>query len=107
LADGGRRQSGVEALASERRVGLALGIDDGPDVLQELGEVFLAAFPTSGGEGIDLRTSGVEFAEPLANGDAVPAQLLFDLSLSADPKRRTVRAMNSRRAEPRREAAVS
>lgn len=52
FADGLGREPGVEPLGSEGRIGLALGVHQGADVGQEVGQVLLAALTTAAGEGI-------------------------------------------------------
>ena len=67
----------------EGGVGLALAIDEGLDVVQQVGQVFLGAFASPQAEGIDAAdAAGRVRAVPLRMVHPVPAQFAFGLALA-------------------------
>ena len=50
-------------------------IDDGLDVVEQLGEVFFGAFAAAPSKGIDAADAAGQFVHPFADGHAVPTQL--------------------------------
>jgi hypothetical protein len=73
--DLGGGQPGVQALRLERRVGLALPIDEGFDVTEQMGQVFFGAFAPPQTKGIGAADAGGQLVHPFADGHAVPPQL--------------------------------
>jgi hypothetical protein len=71
------RQACVEAGRFELRVGLALPVDDGSDILQEGRQVVFGSFAAAGTTGIQTRDPALQFVDALANGLAIPAQFAF------------------------------
>lgn len=82
-SDFGGTQSGVEALRLERRVGLALPVNEHLDVFQEMGQVVLGGFTTARGDVIFYRLAGFEFAEAFADRGAIPTEFALGSALSA------------------------
>jgi hypothetical protein len=66
LAHDGGTEPGMEALRPEAGVGLALAIDDGPDVLRQVGQALLGPQPPPLGEGIEAGNATVQLMQPLA-----------------------------------------
>jgi hypothetical protein len=67
-------QPRVQPLSLEGRVGLALPIDDGLDVAEQIGEVFFGAFASAQAKSIDAADARGQLVHPFANSHPVPAQ---------------------------------
>ena len=82
----GRCQAGIQAGGAELGVGLALAIDDGLDIRQEVGEMLFGALPPTQGKGIDTDHAAVEFAHTFANGHPPPPQFARGALLPTRPQ---------------------
>src|SRR5262249_49412553 len=85
-ADLGGRQPGVQPLAGEGRVSLALAVDEGADVGQQAGQVPFGTLAAASGEGIDATDAAGQLMQPFADGAPVPAQLALGAALAIDPQ---------------------
>jgi len=74
-SDLGGTDPGEEASGLELRVGLAMGVGDGPDVVEESGQMLLGGLASSAMEGIDAGHAGAQLVHPLADGLPVPAEV--------------------------------
>ena len=82
-SDLGGTDPGEEPVGLELGVGLALAIGDGPDVIEESGQVLLGGLAAAAVEGIDAGHAGAEFVHPLADGLPAPAEMCLGPALSA------------------------
>ena len=107
-ADLGGADADEEPVGLELRVGLALAVDDVPDVVEEPGEVLLSGLAAAAVEGVDTGHAGFEFVHPLADRVSAPAEVLQGPALPAPPRpiALTVLAMKSRFRLPRRASAA-
>jgi hypothetical protein len=80
--DFGRGQPSIQAVGAELRVGLALAIDNGGDIVEQVGEVLLGTLAAAQGHGIQTGEALVEFAPSCAEGLAVPAEFAFRAPLA-------------------------
>ena len=74
-ADLGGTDAGEEPVGLELGVGLALAVGDGPDVVEQSGQVLLGGLAAAAVEGIDAGHAGAEFVHPLADRLPVPAEM--------------------------------
>ncbi len=81
-----RSEPGVEARGAKVGVGLALPIDNRLDIGQELRQMLLGAFAAAQREGIQAGHSAVEFAQPLTDRLAIPAEGAFGEALAPGSK---------------------
>jgi hypothetical protein len=84
-SDLGGTNPGEEAVGLELGVGLAVGIGDGPDVVEQSGQVLLGGLAAAAVEGIDAGQAGAEFVHPLADRLPVPAKVGLGPDLSPSP----------------------
>jgi len=56
---------------------LALAVDEGLDVGEQLGEVFVGAFASAQAEGIKAADARRQFVHPFADGAPIPPQFAF------------------------------
>jgi hypothetical protein len=82
----GRCQSGIQAVGAELWVGLALAIDNGLQIRQEVGEMRFRTFPSTQYKGIDTDHSTGEFAHAFANGHPAPPQFACGTLLPTRPQ---------------------
>jgi hypothetical protein len=73
----GGGQARVQPLRLERWVGLALAIDEGLDVGEQLRKVFFSALASAQAEGIKAADARRQFVHPFADGHPIPAQFAF------------------------------
>src|SRR5258708_17935100 len=78
MAHLGGTQAGVEPLIFELRIRLALPVDDGSDIHQQVGQVVFCQFAAADTKCIQTRDAAVDFVHPFANRLAVPAEFTFD-----------------------------
>jgi len=86
-ADLGGADAGEEPPGLELGVGLALAVGDGPNVVQEAGQVLLGGFAAAAMEGVDAGHAGAQLVHPLADRLPVPAEMGLGPDLSASPHR--------------------
>src|SRR6516162_1945357 len=86
LADGGSTEPGIEALRLEPRVGLALAVHDGSDVIQQVRQPLFGPQSASEREGVEANDAALQLMQPLADGVPVPAQLTLGTPLAAPAK---------------------
>jgi hypothetical protein len=82
-ADLGGTDAGEEAVCLEFGVGLALAIDDRPDIVEQSRQVLLGGFPAAEAEGIDAGHSASEFVQGLTDRPPVPPKMGLRPELSA------------------------
>jgi hypothetical protein len=82
-SDLGGADPGEEPPGLELRVGLAVGVGDGADVVEEPGEVLLGGLAASAVEGIDAGHAGAKLVHPLADRLPVPAEVGLGPDLAA------------------------
>jgi hypothetical protein len=76
-------QSGVQTRRAKLGVCLALAIDDGLEIKQQMREMVFGAFATSGRKGIETREAALSLMRALAEGPPVPTQFAFRATLAA------------------------
>ena len=81
-ADLGGGQAAVQPGGLERRVGLAMVLGDGPDVVEQMGQVELRRLAAAAGGGVAAGDAGAGFALHLAGGVAAPAEGALGLALA-------------------------
>ena len=79
-------QARVQTLRFELGIGLALPVDNGSDIYQQIGQVFFGQFAASGAKGIQTDDAAFDFVGPFPNRLAIPAQLSFGSAGSARPQ---------------------
>src|SRR5262249_52801824 len=79
-------QPGVQPLRLEGRVSLALAIDDGLDVAQQIGQVVFGAFASAQAEGIDAADAAAQLVHAFADRPPIPAQLALRPPLPIRPE---------------------
>jgi hypothetical protein len=77
LPDDRRTEAGIQALGAKAGVGLAPAIDDGSDVLQQVGEAFFGSVSPTPGESIQADNAAVQFVHALDDRVPIPAKFLF------------------------------
>jgi hypothetical protein len=84
-ADLGGTDASEEAVRLELGIGLALAIDDRPDVVEQSGQMFLGGLAAAEAEGIDAGHAASEFVQGLADRPPVPPEMSLrpELSTSA------------------------
>ncbi len=82
-ADLGSREAWIEAVGAELGIGLALAINHGLDVNEQVGQMVFGAFATAGREVVFDGDIVIEFARAFADDDAAPAKLTFGSTLTA------------------------
>jgi hypothetical protein len=73
-ADLGGREAAVQAGGPECRVGLAVVLGDGADVIEKPGEAGLGRLAPAAGGGVQASDAGAGLALGLADGVAAPAE---------------------------------
>jgi len=79
-----RGQSRVHPPRPKLRVRLTETLGDVPNIREQLRQMLLGTPSASGAKGIAAGDARAEFVHPLANRDAVPAELFLSPTLSAD-----------------------
>src|SRR5262249_60258848 len=82
LPDDRRTAAGIQALGSKAGVGLTLAIDEGFDVLQQVGEPFFGSVSSTLGESIQADNAAVQLVHALDNRVPIPTKCLFGMPLA-------------------------
>src|SRR5262249_4148733 len=81
-----RCQAGIQTGGAELWVSLALAVDDGLYIRQEVGEMLFPTLAPTQGKAIDTDPGAVEFVQAFTNGDPPPPQCACGALLPAWPQ---------------------
>src|SRR5262249_12980863 len=81
-ADLGGRQPAIQPGGLERRVGLAMVLGDGPDVVEQVGQVEFGRLAPPAGGGVPAGNAGAGCVLGLAHGVAAPTEAALGLALA-------------------------
>jgi hypothetical protein len=81
-ADLGGREAAIQAGGPERRVGLAVVVGDGADVIEQPGQAGLGGLAPAAGRGVQASDAGAGLALGLTDGVAAPAEQALGLALA-------------------------
>jgi len=79
----GAAQARVQPIIFEVRIRLALPIDDGSDIHQQVGPVFFCQFAASGSKCIQTPDATFYFVHPFADRFALPTEFAFGLTCTS------------------------
>lgn len=84
-SDLGGTDAGEESPGLELGIGLALAIGDGPDVVEQSGQMLLGGLTAAEREGIDASHAATEFVQGLSDRPPVPPEMGLGPELPSSP----------------------